>query len=491
VLFTATATVMSRVLPDRFRSETLILVVPQRIPETYVRSTVTSRIEDRLSAITQQILSRTRLERIIEDFGLYAEMLSTTAKEDVVDRMRDDIQVQIIEGDAFRVSYQANDPVVAMTIADRLAALFIEENLRDREVLAKGTSVFLESQLADARRRLVEHETQIEQYRREHAGELPSQLEFNLQVIQNTQVQLQFLADSLNRDRDRQLLVERSIADLSAEIDLVAAPSDGNAPEGAPLAVQLERATNDLRALELRLKPEHPDVIRGRRLVQNLQQAVRAEATNRQEPAANEARVMTAAEMNRRNRLRELQAERDSLDRQIAYKTDEEARLRTVVADYQTRVESAPSRESELTALTRDYETLRETYTTLLAKGEDSKIAENLERRQIGEQFKILDPASLPEQPFTPNRPLIMLLGAFAGAAVGLLLVALLEYRDRSLKTEADILAILSVPVLAMIPRMWTTAERRALRRRRVALCAAAVAVTVVVAFVLMQTLRA
>ena len=142
LVVTATA-VVSKYLPDRYRSETLILVVPQRIPEAYVRSTVITRIEDRLPAITQQILSRTRLERIVQDFGLYGNVSANRTMEDVVATMRSEIRVEIVEGDAFRVSYEANDPTIAMKATDRLAALFIEENLKDRAVLAKGTSSFL------------------------------------------------------------------------------------------------------------------------------------------------------------------------------------------------------------------------------------------------------------------------------------------------------------------------------------------------------------
>ena len=152
-----TAAVLAR-LPDRFRADTLILVIPQRVPESYVKATVTTRIEDRLQSISQQLLSRTRLERTILDFDLYRRERQSTAMEDVVERMRANIQVQIVKGDAFRVSYIADTPALAQKVTERLSSLFIEENLRDREVLAEATNDFLETQLADARRRLIEQE---------------------------------------------------------------------------------------------------------------------------------------------------------------------------------------------------------------------------------------------------------------------------------------------------------------------------------------------
>ena len=148
----ACTAIYARYLPDVYRSDTLILVVPQRVPESYVRSTVTTRIEDRLQSISQQILSRTRLERIIQDFNLYPEERRVGIMEDVVEKMRRDIAVQVVKGDAFRVGYVGTEPRTVMKVTDRLASLFIEENLRDREVLAEGTNQFLEAQLEDARR---------------------------------------------------------------------------------------------------------------------------------------------------------------------------------------------------------------------------------------------------------------------------------------------------------------------------------------------------
>ena len=151
--------IYARLLPNLYRSETVILVVPQQIPESYVRATFTTRIEDRLQSIQQQILSRTFLERIILDFDLYARARKTTVMENVVETMRRrDISIETVKGDAFRVAYVSGDPQIAMKVTERLAALFIEENRHDREVLANGTNQFLESQLEDARRRLAEHE---------------------------------------------------------------------------------------------------------------------------------------------------------------------------------------------------------------------------------------------------------------------------------------------------------------------------------------------
>jgi polysaccharide chain length determinant protein (PEP-CTERM system associated) len=462
----------AKLLPDLYRADTLILVVPQRVPESYVRSTVTTRIEDRLQSISQQILSRTRLERIIEEFNLYAQQRRVGIMEDVVQKMRDDIKIDVVRGDAFRVAYIGTDPRTVMRVTERLASSVIEESLRDREVLAEGTNQFLEAQLEDARRRLVEHERKLEEYRKRFSGELPSQLDVNLQAIQNTQLQIQALLESVNRDRDQRRNVERVLTDLQAEAHTVASVSappivtaDGTSA-GGTTAQQLNGARATLQSLELRLKPGHPDIGLWKRRIRELEKKAEEEAL--EAPVSDStARSTSPAEVQREKRIADLKAELEQLDRQIEFKQGEEKRLRSVSGQYQSRVEMAPTRESELVELTRDYTTLQAMYTNLLAKNEEAKISANLERRQVGEQFKLLDPARLPERPFSPDRQRLNIFGLLGGLALGIGLVGLLEYRDSSFRTDDEITSVLSLPVLAVVPIMLSAAERRRQRRRR------------------------
>ena len=469
-VISAASSVVARSLTDWYRSETLILVVPQRVPENYVRSTVTSRIEDRLNSISQQILSRTRLERVIQDFDLYKEERRSGIMEDIVERMRNDIGVQVVKGDAFRVSYVGKDPRTVMKVTERLASLFVEENLKDRELLADGTNQFLEAQLEDARRRLSEQEKKVEAYRKRHSGELPTQLDSNLQAIQNTQMQIQSLMESLNNDRNRRLLVERQLADAEEPLPAVAAPStpvtpvDGEGAQQLTAARQLDLARAQLKSMELRLKPEHPDIGLLKRRIRDLEKAAEAEAL-----AAPVTPGPSRAELARQQRVESLRSEIEQLDQQIAQKLEEEKKLRAVSSSYQARVDAVPTRETELVELTRDYTTLQAMYSSLLQKREDSKLAANLERRQIGEQFKVLDPARIPERPFKPNRQLYYLGGIVFGLGIGLGIVAFLEYRDRSFRADQDVTRLLMLPVLAIVPVMQSDVERRRNFRRRVA----------------------
>jgi polysaccharide chain length determinant protein (PEP-CTERM system associated) len=457
--------------PKLYRSETLIMVVPQRIPDTYVKSTVTATVQDRLTSISDQIMSRSRLERIILDLDLYKDMRQNGVMEDVVQRMRSDIRPSVDgkEATSFRVSYISRDPKTAQKVTERLASLYIEENLRDRENLAESTNQFLESQLEDAKRRLIEHEKKLEEYRRAHSGQLPSQLQTNLQAIQSAQLQLQAISESINRASERRLLLERQLADAQTLPLAAVQPGAGSGaaePVAPTAAQQLEVAQARLDAAQLRYTPDHPDVKTLQRTVAELRAKVDEEA--KKPPTLAADKPSSPAEAVRQKRVRDLQADLDVLDRQQNTAVAEETRLKKVIADYQAKVDVVPSRESDLVELMRDYTTLQETYASLLKKREESKLAANLERRQIGEQFKVLDPASLPEKPYNQKKRLTVLVGgAIGGLMFGLAFVGLLEFRDSSLKSEEDVLRVLTLPVLALVPVMLSESDRRQNARRR------------------------
>jgi polysaccharide chain length determinant protein (PEP-CTERM system associated) len=392
--------------------------------------------------------------------------------------MRDDISgPTIVKGDAFRISYVSNDPKIAMKVTERLASLFVEENLRDREVLAEGANQFLDSQLDDARRRLAEHEKKLEDFRRQFNGQLPNQLGANVQAIQNAQNQIQAYSESINRDRDRIILLERNLADANVETTIAGTGSSGIVapPRGAgdgeqapmPAAAQLAVFRRGLEQMRLRLKDTHPDVIALKRQIRDLEKLAETEALQTPLSQTGEPTNISPAERFRQIKIRDLNAEVAFLNKEILRKQDLQKKLQATVIDLDHRVEATPTRESEMTALTRDYEVLQRSYGTLLAKSEDAKVSANLERRQIAEQFKIIDAARLPGQPFSPNRLQINSIGVAAGLVFGLALVALIEYSNNSFRTDEEVLTVLSLPVLATVPAIITTREKQVARRMR------------------------
>lgn len=465
-------------LPDRYRSETLVMVVPQRVPESYVKSTITTRIEDRLQSLSQQIMSRTRLEKIIQEFNLYPEERKKYVMEDIVEQMRRDIDLQVVRGDAFRLSYRGDEPRTVMKVTEGLASLFVDENLKDRATLANNTNQFLEQQLEEARLRLVEQEKKVEEYRRKYSGQLPTQLESNLQVIHDAQQQAQNVAESVSHDQERRLILERQIAELELqEQAALSAPAPEDKNDAPTPAQQLAAAKARLAELQTRLKPDHPSVQAMARTVRDLEKKASDGGDTGDHPVSVPVPLSARA-----RRLQDYRMEIEQIDRGVEDKQKQEKALRDQVNAYQARVEAAPTRESEMIQLTRDYKTLQDMYTSLLTKKEDSRIAASMESRQIGEQFKVLDPARLPEKPFSPNRKLLNLAGMGAGLAIGLALIAFLEYRDRTFKADDEVTRLLSLPVLAVVPMMQSAAEKKWAFRKRL-MVGSACATTVIACF--------
>jgi polysaccharide chain length determinant protein (PEP-CTERM system associated) len=492
-------------LPNRYRSSSTILVIPQRVPESFVRSTVTADVTERLTSISQQILSRTRLERLIEEFKLYDEARKNLTMEDIVERMRADINVQIIqprrrnqEASSFTVSYQYSQPRTAMLVTERLASMFVQENLQDREVLADSTDQFLQTQLEEVRRRLLEHEQKLEQFRRANEGRLPTQVQSNLQMLQSIQARIQSNNDTANRDRERLQSIETALGEAAAAPPTYAPlqPARSSETNGRgevqpqTLAQQLAAARAALQALELRLKPEHPDVVRAKRVLGELEVKAEAEALAVSVSPDAAPVAVTAQDKAAATRLGQLRIEADEIRSRMEARKKDDARLQQMLLSYTSRVEAAPGLQSAETQLMRDYATIQEKYTGLLKKSEDSKLAVSLERRQIGEQFKVVDGARLPERPISPDRTRLNLMGLFGGLGLGLAIVALLEYRDTTVKTDDDVLVSLGLPVLAVIPVMVTTIERRRARRRRMSLLLSTAASAMIVAVVVAWRLQ-
>jgi succinoglycan biosynthesis transport protein ExoP len=479
------ALLVSRFLPNTYQSETLIQIVPQRVPDSYVVSTVTTGLEERLKSISQQIKSRGRLEALITSLDLYAAERKNMPMEDVIGRMRDAVVIEVgprgrgprgfLDPDSFRLKFTYGDAQTAQRVTEELASWFIAENSRQRSSQATSTNEFLDQQLAEARARLVAHEKKVEAFRERHAGRLPSQVEGNMQAIQSWQLELSGVSASLEADRAQKAMTERLYNDAVGELQLAASAPPPLVTSGDPGATanltarqQLEAARQHLARLELRLTAEHPDVIRARRMITDLEVKAADEAKLTQSsPNAPAPRATTPEETQRRERVSSLRAALDSLNRQIAYKERDQARLRGQIADYQGRINSVPGLESEWTSLSRDYDTLQESYRGLLKKSEDSKVAANLERQQIGEQFRVLDPAQVPLRPLSPQRLIINAGGLALGIVVGLLLIVGLEFLDATYHNEGDVVGALALGVVAVIPQVATAADVQRQKARR------------------------
>jgi polysaccharide chain length determinant protein (PEP-CTERM system associated) len=464
----------SRTLPNVYRSQATVLIIPQQVPEKFIRPTVDEAITARLDLMRQQILSRARLERIIEEFDLYREERRTMLLDQVVEQMKRDINVTVQRvgrrqsPNHFVVSFDSRNPETAVRVAERLAALFVREHLEGRTIQTESTIQFLQRQADEKLRELQDHDRRLEAFKRANAGRLPGEVETNIQLMFNARQQIQNLTDGIDRDRERRLAVERLISEESAVVPLpVTRPLPADAPlRPMPAAQQLAAARAALDTLLLRLKEDHPDVRLARARIRDLEQKAEAEALQQPVSVAAGAAPVTPEEAERQKRIARLRNELNTLDNDVRDKQLALQRAQATLTDQERRVQAAPGLQSELADLMRGREAVQATYDGLLKKLEDAKLASSLEQQQVSQQLRIVDPARRPDRPRSPDRVRMNMIGALAGLGFGLLIAGILEYRDTSLRTDEDVLVALSLPVLALVPTM-NTPKKVAPRRWR------------------------
>lgn len=447
VLIMAGASIYAFTANRQYKASTLVLVSPQRVPEAFVQATVTSKVEERLQSIAQEVMSRTRLEQIITEYRLYEkEGKRRASREEIVELMRKNIKVELPtkkdEKGFFTISFIGDDPNVVTTVANRLASLFIEENLKIREQQAMGTTEFLSSELALAKTKLDEMETSVTTYKRRYMGELPEQRDTNIKILEQLQNQNQKISEILRAAQDRKLFMQKQLTDMEAPAMSVGAQKDAAAQEtemGGSYDVQKERLTRELEALRTRYTESHPDVLTAKKRLSDLEKNKTSydHKDYRKDP-----------------RYRELKNQISLTDMEIKRLSEESSRISGQINKYFSRIEQTPTREQDMASLLREYQSTKETYERLLKKSQDAQQAENLEKRQKGEQFRVIDPARTPEKPFSPDIPKILLISLLAALGGGLALAFLREQMDRSFHDAADVEITLGLKVIATIPKI-------------------------------------
>jgi uncharacterized protein involved in exopolysaccharide biosynthesis len=530
--------------PREYKATTLIMVSPQKVPEQFVKSTITSNIEERLQSISQEIMSRTRLEQIISEFKLYPEMSKRASKEEIVELMRKNILIEIPKKDKekshFTISYVGNNPQVVANVTAKLTSSFIEENLKVREQQAQGTSEFLNVEMESTKTKLENQEKTLTGFKRQFIGELPEQKDANLRVLEQLQNSFQRVSENLRSARDRKVVVQKQLTDIELMMTSLSKRPEVPSREGKevkeikeestspptfllgpspsppppqpkieakdPLEVQLEKLKASLKELQMRYTDKHPDIILTKKTIKDLEAQVetarlkkeaeekRLEDQKRAEQADEEGKkkevlsqirvtplappgketppkketsprkeapvekVDDRAEKQELMRLYQRQKEVESqlvaTDLEIERLKEEEGRIQAQIARYRERIENTPIREQAITDLTRDYQNTREAYNALLQRTQEAQRAENLERRQKGEQFRIVDPARVPEKPFKPDIPKVLLIGLFMAGGIGLGTAFFREQMDRSFRDAGDLEIAVGLRVLANIPKV-------------------------------------
>jgi polysaccharide chain length determinant protein (PEP-CTERM system associated) len=451
ILFLGVGIGLTYVIPPHYVSKTLVLVERQKVPEDYVTPVVTEDLGSRLASMREQILSRSRLQPIIEKFNLYAGRENTM--DDRIEMTQKAIGIDPIPAGpssygmpGFFITFKAQDARTAQQVCGEITSLFVSENLNAREQSAEGTTDFLKQQLADAKAKLDDQDAKLAAFEQKNFGALPDEEQGNMNTLQSLTSQLDAATQQLDR-------TQQDVTFLEAMVAQQAQDSQSTEPGSSAASVdarktELDDLIKQKQALEAQYTPDYPDVVAISRKIADLKAEIaRASAAPAPVPAASTSNRSDPPH------LLQLKAQLRAAQASMANTKQEQARIEQQIRTYQARIESRPQVqvEEQYKQVTRDHETALEFYNSLLKKADESSMATALEQAQQGEQFRVLDPANLPDEPTFPN-PFVFAGGGFAaGLFLGLLLAALLEYRDTSLRNERDIWAFTKLPTLAVI----------------------------------------
>jgi polysaccharide chain length determinant protein (PEP-CTERM system associated) len=442
---------VSRILPDRYKSQTLVLVEQQTVPSDFVKPVDTSDISQRLASMQQQILSRSRLEPIIHQLGLYPKDINGKPMEELVAKLQKAIEVTPIMPMAetrasnlpgFYVNVTLDNPRTAQEVCTTVTSMFIDENLHLRQQHSEDTTQFLAQQLADAKAKLDEQAAKLAAFESRNLNTLPDEAKTNVNLLTGLTSQLDAATQALARAQQDKGFAESM---LTQQVATWQASQGGSNPE--TLEQQLAALQTDLARLEARYTEDHPDVIKAKNDIAALKKKI-ADSESQKAPDSDKPLKPTVEPQ----QVAQLRAQLHTDDQIIAERSREQDQIKTQIKVLQDRIQSSPAIEQQYKELTRDDQTALEFYNDLLKKRDQSAMASDLERRQEGEQFRVLDPANLPDQPSFPNRRLFAAGGFAGGLALGLGLAFVLEMRDTSFRTERDVELSLHLPVLALIP---------------------------------------
>lgn len=478
VLLTASVTTLATVfvvlrLPNRYTSEATIFVVQQQVPERYVVPTSSTDISQGLEAMTQEVLARARLLQIMDEFGLYLKEKNRLAPEDLIEVMRRATSITPLENssgrrdiNAFKISFVADDPHLAQAVASRLTSLFIQANLKTREDQATTTTKFLREQLEAAKNKLTEQEQRLRDFKMQHLGELPEQQQGNLGILTGLQTQLQNTMASLNRAQQQRVYLESLLSGYRT-LATRGAPVPGS-PGVSRIVSPLEAAQSDLARLQSeratllrRYTPQHPDVVKIEREIAKADGLVERLKANTPKSEKAEGPAVPSGGSEDEPAIAQIKSQLEANRLEIENLSKDEKQLRAGIGQYQSRLNLTPVREQQLAGILSDLNLLRQNYADLLGKEQQAQLATSLEKQQVGQQFRLIDPPSLPTVPTSPKRVKISLGGAAAGILLGLALAFLADVRDHCFHSEKNVSQHFALPLVVGIPLLLTAAEKR------------------------------
>jgi len=512
------AVLVAGLLPSIYESSSTNLIEEQQIPQDFVRSTVTGFADQRIQSLTQQILSRVKLSEIINQFNLYPDLREKLTREELTEKMRDDIKLETISAEiadkkggrrptqttavtiAFSIAYRGKNPDMVLRVAGTLASLYLEQNLKTREAQAQSTTHFLEAELKQLQERINGLGEKITTFKGLHEGLLPEQQEFNRQQAARLEMDVKQLDATIRSAEDRRIYIEGQLATVKPDTPLIGATGE-RVMAPADRLKTLEVAMADLQS---KFSEDHPEVRKVHREIAELQKMVgqtggsaairrqkltqlKAELAEKQgkysdqhpevkqlknEIARLERAPKTASSPSRvaepeNPAYISLSTQNKGAEADIVSLRTQQAGLKDKLQMYRQRLENAPKVEQEYLSLTRDYQNAAAKHQEVMNKILEARISEGMEEGQKGEKFTLIDPASFPEKPVSPKRWLILFAGVILSLGVGFGTVALADHLDHSVKNSDELARLTGLPVLGSIIRIQTGEDITRARRKR------------------------
>lgn len=443
--------VSSRVVPPQYLSQALVLIEQQKVPDNYVKPVVSTDLDARLATMREEILSRSRLLPIIDRYNLYAGRGQTMDAR--IETVRNKILIKPIHSEmshggglpGFFISFTANDRQTAQLVCREITSLFVAENLRDREAAAEGTTDFIDDQLKAAKTTLDEQDKRMADFQRRFGGELPQNVGSNLNMLAGFNSELQSATEALSR-----LEQDRSSEEAVLTQQLQAAGRDTTEQKRDGSSGAREAKESELRGLLMQEQtlrreytPSHPDVVALEQNITALRKDLAASAL-----PVNSGGTHSQGES---NAVQQTKAQLHATDLAKDAKRRERLEIEANIRLYQSRVSAAPGIEEEYKVMSRDYDTAESFYKSLLEKRNQSKMAGDLEKRQQGEQFTVLDPANLPDSPSFPKPAFFVGCGVASGIVMGVLFVGWREHNTTVIRADKDIRVLTEAPILGRL----------------------------------------
>jgi polysaccharide chain length determinant protein (PEP-CTERM system associated) len=440
-------------LPKKFTSQTLVLVEQPTVSQDLVKPVVTEATNQKLASMQEQILSRARLQPIIDKFGLYPEDRATVHMEDLVAKLRAAVEVtplapmqgtQNRQLPGFHVNVTFDNPQTAQRICSEITNMFMEQNAKDINAQGTMTTEFFTQHVDEAKRNLDEQDAKLADFKKKYMGSLPDQEQTNLGLLAGMNSQLDAVTQAVNRAQQDKVMNESL---LSSQLATWKTVKGGDTPTET-LDQQLTALQDQLSVLQSRYTADHPDVIKTKNQIEQLRKRMSEGPKSGGTPANAQATGIEPPA------IQQLRARVRQSDLSIADLVKRQGQIQNQIAVLQGRIQSTPGVEQQYKELTRNYQSAAEFYNDLLKKHDQAAISSDLNRQQQGEHFNVLDPASFPMTPSFPKKTMFAGAGAGGGLALGLAILYMLAAFDPSMHTERDVEVCMQLPVLAMVPNV-------------------------------------